>query len=255
MEIKGLVALVSGGASGLGEATSRHLVGRGARVSICDVVEEKGRQLAGELGDSALFCRMDVTDETSVRAAVRSTVDRFGAVHAAISCAGVATPGKVLGREGPMDIQSFNRVVQINLVGTMNVIRFAAEQMAGNPPNEDGERGVLINTASIAGYEGQIGQAAYASSKAGVIGATLPVARELAQHGIRVVTIAPGMFETPMMAGMSDKVRESLLAITLFPKRLGKPPEFARLVAHIIDNPMLNGECIRLDGGVRMGAR
>jgi NAD(P)-dependent dehydrogenase (short-subunit alcohol dehydrogenase family) len=219
------------------------------------VVEEKGRHLAGELGDSALFCRMDVTDETSVRAAIRSTVDRFGAVHAAISCAGVATPGKVLGKEGPMDIQSFNRVVQINLVGTMNVIRFAAEQMVRNPPNEDGERGVLINTASIAGYEGQIGQAAYASSKAGVIGVTLPIARELAQHGIRVVTIAPGMFETPMMAGMSEKVRESLLAITLFPKRLGKPAEFARLVAHIIDNPMLNGECIRLDGGVRMGAK
>jgi 3-hydroxyacyl-CoA dehydrogenase/3-hydroxy-2-methylbutyryl-CoA dehydrogenase len=255
MEIGGLVALVSGGASGLGEATSRYLVEKGARVSICDVVEEKGGHLAGELGDSALFCRMDVTDGDSVRRAVCSTVERFGALHAAISCAGVATPGKVLGREGPIDIESFNRVVQINLVGTMNVIRFSAEQMAKNPPNEDGERGVLINTASIAGYEGQIGQAAYASSKAGVIGVTLPIARELAQHGIRVVTIAPGMFETPMMAGMSDKVRESLLAITLFPKRMGKPTEYARLVGHIIDNPMLNGECIRLDGGVRMGAK
>jgi 3-hydroxyacyl-CoA dehydrogenase/3-hydroxy-2-methylbutyryl-CoA dehydrogenase len=239
----------------LGEATSRYLVGKGARVSVCDVVEEKGRHLVGELGNSALFCRMDVTDEASVRAGVRATVDRFGAVHVAVSCAGVATPGKVLGREGPMDIQAFNRVVQINLVGTMNLIRFCAEQMTKNPPNEDGERGVLINTASIAGYEGQIGQAAYASSKAGVIGMTLPIARELARQGVRVVTIAPGMFETPMMAGMSDKVRESLLAITLFPKRLGKPDEFARLVAHIIDNPMLNGECIRLDGGVRMGAK
>ena len=218
-------------------------------------VEEKGRHLAKALGDSALFCPMDATDGASVRTAVRSTVDRFGAIHVAVNCAGVATPGKVLGKEGPMDIQPFNRVVQINLVGTMNVIRFAAEQMAKNQPNEDGERGVLINTASIAGFEGQIGQAAYASSKAGVIGLTLPVARELAQHGVRVVTIAPGIFETPMMAGMSDKVRESLLAITLFPKRMGKATEFARLVAHIVDNPMLNGECIRLDGGIRMGAR
>jgi NAD(P)-dependent dehydrogenase (short-subunit alcohol dehydrogenase family) len=255
MEINGLVALVSGGASGLGEATSRYLVEKGARVSLCDVVEEKGKRLAEALGDSAHFCPMDATDGASVTAAVRATVERFGAIHVAVSCAGVATPGKVLGKEGPMDIQSFNRVIQINLVGTMNVIRLCAEQMVKNSPNQDGERGVLINTASIAGYEGQIGQAAYASSKAGVIGMTLPIARELAQQGIRVVTIAPGMFETPMMAGMSDKVRESLLAITLFPKRMGKPAEFARLVAHIIDNPMLNGECIRLDGGVRMGAK
>ncbi len=255
MELEGCVALVSGGASGLGEATVRHLVQSGSRVSVLDLGEEGGEKIASELGEAVVFCKTDVTHEESVKAAVHKTMDKFGAIHAAISCAGVATPAKVLGKEGPMPITHFNEVVQINLIGTMNVIRLAAEQMVRNAPNADGERGVVVNTASVAAWEGQFGQAAYAASKAGVVGVTLPVARELAEHGIRVVTIAPGLFETPMLAGLADKVKESLYAMTLFPKRLGRPIEFAKLVSHIMENPMLNGEVIRLDGGIRMGAR
>ena len=255
MEIKGVVAIVTGGASGLGEATVRLLVENGARVGILDVVEEAGRNLAGELGDAAIFCQADVTDEKQVQEAVNRTVESFGSLQVAVNCAGVATPGKVLGKEGPMRLQDFERVVRINLIGSMNVLRLAAEKMARNEPNADGERGVVVNTASVAAFEGQYGQGAYAASKAGVVGMALPVARELASHGIRVVTVAPGLFETPMLAGMSDKVRDALIQTTLFPKRLGKPREFARLAAHIVENPMLNGACIRLDGGVRLGAR
>jgi NAD(P)-dependent dehydrogenase (short-subunit alcohol dehydrogenase family) len=186
---------------------------------------------------------------------INRTMENFGAIHGAINCAGVATPAKVLGKEGPMPINQFNQVVQINLVGTMNVIRLAAEQMAKNRPDQNDERGVVVNTASVAAWEGQYGQAAYAASKAGVVGITLPIARELAGYGIRVVTIAPGLFETPMIAGMPDKIRESLYKMTLFPKRLGRPIEFAALVSHIIENPMLNGEVIRLDGGMRMAGK
>lgn len=255
MELNGKVVVVSGGASGLGEATVRAVVAQGARAAILDVTEGAGHKLAEDLGEPAIFCPADVTDEGSVKAAVEAATQAFGTVHVAVSCAGVATPGKVLGKEGPPPIESFERVVAINLVGTMNLIRWAAAQMARNSPDEDGERGVLINTASIAAFEGQYGQAAYAASKAGVVGMTLPIARELASLGLRVVTIAPGIFETPMLAGMSEKVLDSLRNMALFPKRLGKPAEFAMLVRQVVENPMLNATVIRLDGGVRMAGR
>ncbi len=255
MEIKDGVALVTGGASGLGEATVRNLLDQGAKVAILDFAEERGKQVASELGPKALFCKTNVTDEKSVQAAVDQAMAAFGAIHFAVNCAGVATPGKVLGKDGPLPIAQFNQVIQINLIGTMNVVRLAAEQMVKNAPNEDGEKGVVINTASIAAYEGQFGQAAYAASKAGVIGMTLPIAREFAGYGIRIMTIAPGIFGTPMLSGLGEKVHESLIKTTLFPKRLGRSTEFARLAAHIIGNPMLNGEVIRLDGGMRMSAR
>jgi NAD(P)-dependent dehydrogenase (short-subunit alcohol dehydrogenase family) len=255
MDIKDGIAVVTGGASGLGEATVRYLLEKGAKASILDFAQDRGERLAVELGGKVLFCKTDVTDEASVKEAILKTVEAFGAIHFVVNCAGVATPGKVLGKEGPMDIGRFNQVIQINLVGTMNVIRLAAEQINKNQPNEDGEKGVMVNTASVAAFEGQLGQAAYAASKAGVAGMTLPIAREFANYGIRIVTIAPGLFETPMMAGMSPKVYESLVNMTLFPKRLGRPVEFAMLTAQIIENPLLNGEVIRLDGGLRMGAK
>jgi 3-hydroxyacyl-CoA dehydrogenase/3-hydroxy-2-methylbutyryl-CoA dehydrogenase len=256
VELKGCIALVAGGASGLGEATVRHLVEKGAKVSILDLAEDRGERLASEMGDSVIFRKADVTDEKNIEAAINGTMDIFGAIHAAINCAGIAKPAKVLDKEGrAMPINQFNEIVQINLVGTMNVIRLAGQHMVDNSPNLDGEKGVVVNTASIAAWEGQFGQAAYAASKAGVVGMTLPIAREFADHGIRVLTIAPGLFETPMFAGLSDKVKRSLYEMTLFPKRLGRPVEFARLVCHIIQNPMLNGEVIRLDGGIRVNAR
>lgn len=255
MEIKDRVALVTGGASGLGEATVRTLLARGARAAILDFAEERGQKVASECGPQVIFCRTDVTDEHSVQAAIDNTMAAFGAVHFAVNCAGVGTAGKVLGKDGPMPIAHFNQVLQINLVGTMNVVRLAAAQMVKNTPNADGEKGVVINTASIAAYEGQFGQAAYAASKAAVAGMTLPIAREFAGYGIRIMTIAPGIFETPMVSGMAEKVQESLVKMTLFPGRLGRASEFAMLAAHIIENPMLNGEVIRLDGGLRMGAK
>jgi 3-hydroxyacyl-CoA dehydrogenase/3-hydroxy-2-methylbutyryl-CoA dehydrogenase len=255
MEINNRVALVTGGASGLGEATVRRLLEKGARVSILDFAEERGRKVASELGPKVLFCKTDVTDEKSVQAAVDQTMTAFGAIHFSVNCAGVGTPGRVLSKEGPLPIAHFNQVIQINLIGTMNVIRLAAAEMVKNTPNDDGEKGVVINTASIAAFEGQFGQAAYAASKAGVVGMTLPIAREFAGYGIRVVTIAPGIFGTPMLGGMPEKVKESLINTALFPKRLGQPVEFAMLAVHIIENPMLNGEVIRLDGGLRMGVR
>jgi NAD(P)-dependent dehydrogenase (short-subunit alcohol dehydrogenase family) len=255
MELEGRISVITGGASGLGEACARFLLEKGSKVSIFDLAEENGEKIATELGADVIYCKADVTDDKSVQAAINKTVDTFGAIHVVVNCAGVATPSKVLGKDGPMPIGRFNQVVQINLIGTMNVISTAAEQMAKNSPDPEGETGVVINTASIAAFEGQFGQSAYAASKAGVIGVTLPIAREFASYGIRVVTIAPGLFETPMMEGMSDKVRESLYRMTLFPKRLGKPIEFAKLVYHIIENPMLNGEVIRLDGGIRMAGK
>jgi 3-hydroxyacyl-CoA dehydrogenase/3-hydroxy-2-methylbutyryl-CoA dehydrogenase len=255
MEIKDRVALVTGGASGLGEATIRYFLERGAKASILDFAEERGQKVASELGSRVIFCKTDVTDEKSVQAAIDKTMAAFGAIHFAVNCAGVGTAGKVLGKDGPMPIAHFNQVVQINLIGTMNVVRLAAAQMIKNAPNNDGEKGVVINTASIAAFEGQFGQAAYAASKAGVAGMTLPIAREFAGYGIRIMTIAPGIFWTPMVGGMPEKVKESLINMALFPKRLGQPVEFAMLATHIIENPMLNGEVIRLDGGLRMGAK
>ena len=255
MEIKGSVAVVTGGASGLGEATVRKYVESGCKVSILDLQAEKGRHLADELGDDAIFCMTDDTDEQSVQQAMAKTVDSFGGVHVAVNCAGVGDAAKVLGKKGPMPMDHFSRVVKINLVGTMNVIRLAAEKMVANAPNEDGEKGVVINTASVAAYDGQIGQAAYSASKAGVVGMTLPIAREFAGYGIRIVTVAPGLFETPLLLALPEKVRLALGQMVPFPRRLGRPAEFAMLAGQIVKNPMLNGETIRLDGAIRMAAK
>ena len=255
MEIKGCTAVVTGGASGLGEASVRTLINEGAKAAILDFDEERGAQLVAELGDSVVFYKTDITDENAVQDAIDKTVDNFGGVHFAINCAGVATPAKVLSKRGPISIEQFNRVVQVNLTGTLIVTRVAAEKMINNTPNEDGEKGVVINTASVAAFDGQIGQIAYSSSKAAVVGMTLPIAREFASYGIRVVTIAPGLFDTPMLAGLPEKARESLITQVPFPKRLGKPDEYAFLAKHIIENPLLNGETIRLDQAIRMGAR
>jgi 3-hydroxyacyl-CoA dehydrogenase/3-hydroxy-2-methylbutyryl-CoA dehydrogenase len=255
MNIRGSVAVVTGGASGLGEACVRNLANHGAKVSILDFAEDRGQKVASELGDAVIFCMADITDEGNVQAAINKTVEAFGAIHVAVNCAGVGFPAKVLGKEGPLRMDQFNRVVQINLMGTMNVIRLAAEKMVANAPNEDGEKGVVINTASVAAFDGQVGQAAYSASKAGVVGMTLPIAREFSDYGIRVMTIAPGIFNTPMLNDLSEKVKEALNKMIPFPKRLGKPDEFSGLVQHIIENPMLNGEVIRLDGALRMAAR
>jgi NAD(P)-dependent dehydrogenase (short-subunit alcohol dehydrogenase family) len=255
MEIKNVLAVITGGASGLGEACVRLLAEAGAKASILDMNEEAGERLASEMSGSVIFCNTDVTDERSVQAAMDKTVEAFGAISVAVNCAGIGTPAKVLGRDGPLSIAAFNKVIQINLVGVMNVIRLAAEKMAANPPGEDGEKGVIVNTASVAAFDGQIGQAAYSASKAGVVGMTLPIAREFAEYGIRVMTIAPGIFHTPMLAGLPEKAQESLSKMVPFPKRLGMPREFAQLVGHIIENRMLNGEVIRLDGAIRMAPR
>jgi NAD(P)-dependent dehydrogenase (short-subunit alcohol dehydrogenase family) len=255
MDINGSVAVITGGASGLGEACVRNLVNQGAKVSILDFAEERGQKVASELGDASIFCMTDITDEGNVQAAMDKTVEAFGAIHVAVNCAGVGIPAKVLGKEGPMTMDHFNKVVQINLMGTMNVVRLAAEKMVANPPNEDGEKGVVINTASVAAFDGQVGQAAYSASKAGVAGVTLPIAREFADYGIRVMTIAPGIFDTPMLQGLPENAKDALNKMIPFPKRLGKPDEFASLVQHIIENPMLNGEVIRLDGALRMAPK
>lgn len=255
MEIEGKVIIVTGGASGLGEACVRSLVNDGAKAAILDFDKERGMQIADELGNAVIFCKTDVVDEKSVQSAIEKTLASFGAIHVAINCAGIATPAKVIGKKGPMTAEVFTRIIQINLIGTMNVIRLAAEKMRGNTPNEDGEKGVIINTASIAAFEGQIGQAGYSASKAAIVGMTLPVAREFADYGIRVLTIAPGLFETPMLAGLPEKAKASLLQNIPFPKRLAKPSEFAQLARHIIGNPILNGETIRLDSCIRMGMK
>ena len=255
MELKEKVAIVTGGASGLGEACTRRFALEGANIGILDVDEEKGNRLAAELGAQAIYCRTDVTSEQSVQAAVDRTVAEFGGIHVVINCAGVGTAAKVLGKSGPMALEHFNRVVQINLVGTLNVIRLAAAKIVANTPNADGEKGVVINTASAAAFDGQIGQAAYSASKAGVVGMTLPIAREFADYGIRVMTIAPGLFKTPMLESLPEKVQTALGQMVPFPKRLGKPSEFARLSGDIVKNPMLNGETIRLDGAIRMAAK
>ena len=255
MEIKGCCAVVTGGASGLGEATVRCLVNDGAKAVILDFDEERGKQVAAEMGDSVIFCKTDVTDENGVQETMDKAVDTFGGVHFAINCAGVGTPAKMLSKRGPLSIEQFNRVVQINLTGTVIVTRIAAEKMLNNTPNEDGEKGVVINTASVAAFDGQIGQVAYSASKAAVVGMTLPIAREFADYGIRVVTIAPGLFDTPLLAGLPEAAKASLITQVPFPKRLGKPPEYAAMVKHIIENATLNGATIRLDQAIRMGAR
>lgn len=255
MQIENHVFLITGGGSGLGAATARHLIARGGRVVLADVNATTGEALATELGAAAVFIRTDVTSETDGQAAVAKALSAFGRLDGLVNCAGIAPGEKVTGREGPHRLESFARAVNINLIGTFNMLRLAADAMAKQEPNAEGERGVLINTASIAAYDGQIGQAAYAASKAGVVGLTLPVARELARSGIRCVTIAPGIFSTPMMEAMPQAVQDSLGATVPFPSRLGRPAEFAALVAHIVENIMLNGEVIRLDGALRMAPK
>lgn len=252
MKIDERVFIVTGGASGLGEATVRRLVDQGARAVVADMNEEAGGKLAHELSGAVHFVRCDVTREADAQHAVDAARETFGAVHGLVNCAGVGTPEKTLGKEGPHDLDRFNKVVQINLVGTFNMIRLAAQAMTENEPDGEGERGVVVNTASVAAYDGQIGQAAYAASKAGVVGMTLPIAREFARHGVRVMTIAPGLFETPMLLGLPQEVQDSLGASVPFPPRLGRPAEYAQLVEAIVGNTMLNGETIRLDGAIRM---
>jgi NAD(P)-dependent dehydrogenase (short-subunit alcohol dehydrogenase family) len=253
MEIAGSSALITGGASGLGAATARRLASQGARVVIADLNREAGLTLEQELG--ARFVATDVADDASMRQAIDVASAGDSGLHILVCCAGVATPAKVLGKDGPLDLQQFARVVQINLIGTFNAIRLAAEQMAQNAPNAEGERGVIITTASVAAFDGQIGQPAYSASKAGVAGMTLPIARELARYGIRVVSIAPGIFDTPMLAGLPEPARVALGQQVPFPPRLGRPDEYAALAQQIIENTMLNGETIRLDGAIRMTPR
>ncbi len=255
MQIKDKVFLVTGGGSGLGAATATALVEVGAKVVLADVNREAGEQLAAQLGGNALFVETDVTGETSAANAINSAVAKFGALHGLVNCAGVAPAEKVVGKEGPHRLESFTKVININLIGTFNMLRLAAEAMLKNEPDAGGERGVIVNTASVAAYEGQLGQAAYAASKGGIVALTLPVARELARSGIRCVTIAPGIMETPMLLGMPAEVQDALNKMVPFPTRMGKPAEYAALVRHIAENAYLNGEVIRLDGAIRMGAK
>lgn len=255
MQIAGKTCLVTGGASGLGAAVARMMLDQGANVVLADVNDTAGQALAASLGARARFARCDVTSDADGRAAVALARDAFGRLDILANCAGVAPGEKVLGKDGPHALDHFARAVQINLIGTFNMLRLAAEAMAANTPDAGGERGVIVNTASIAAFDGQIGQAAYAASKGGVAALTLPVARELARSGIRCMTIAPGIFSTPMMAGLPQAVQDSLGASVPFPSRLGQPEEYAALLRHIVENPMLNGEVIRLDGALRMAPR
>src|SRR6266516_1585027 len=258
MELEDKGVLVTGGASGLGEACVRLLSQAGAKVVIADLNSDAGIALSTEhshTGFSTLFVKTDVTDEESMRAAVRDALETFGSLHVLINCAGIGIAERVVGKNGPHDLRSFSKVIQVNLIGTFNAIRLVAAEMAENVPNEEGERGVIINTASVAAFDGQIGQAAYSASKGGIVGMTLPIARELARFGIRVMTIAPGLFDTPLLAGLPEPARMSLGQQVPFPQRLGRPGEYAALAKHIVENQMLNGEVIRLDGGIRMQAR
>ncbi len=253
MQIEGNTAFVTGGASGLGEASVRLLTARGAQVAIFDLPRSKGAELAKEIGKHALFVAGDVTNEEQVNAALDQTIAAFGELRGIVNCAGIGSASRTVGKDGkPFDLAIFTRTIQVNLIGTFNVIRLAAARMIGNAPNADGERGAIVNTASVAAFDGQIGQAAYSASKSGVVGMTLPIARDLARHGIRCCTIAPGLFETPMLMGLPKPARDALAASIPFPPRLGRPPEYAALACQILENPALNGETIRLDGALRM---
>jgi NAD(P)-dependent dehydrogenase (short-subunit alcohol dehydrogenase family) len=256
MEIKGKVAVVTGGASGIGEGVVRALVAKGARVAVFDLNEAAGRKLAGELGSAVVFAGVNVADEASVAAGVAQTIQAFGAIHICVNCAGIASAHKTLGKEGPFPLAAWNKVISVNLTGSFNVLRLCAEQMAKNEPfNAHGGRGVVINTASVAAYEGQIGQAAYSASKGGVVGMTLPIARDLSSVGIRVNTIVPGLIDTPLFAALPPEVVDALAKSVLYPKRLGLPAEIAHLAVCIVENDYINGECIRIDGGIRMQPR
>ena len=255
MDLKGSTFLVTGGASGLGAATARMVVEGGGNVVIADLKDADGGALAAELGKAARFVRTDVTDEASGRAAVATAVQAFGGLQGLVGCAGIVHAEKVVGKEGAHSLASFSRMITVNLIGMFNMIRLAAEAMGAGAPNAEGERGVIVSTASVAAFDGQIGQAAYAASKGGIVGMTLPIARELARSGIRVVAIAPGLFQTPMMASLPPEAQESLGKMVPFPPRLGRPAEFASLVSEIVRNPMINGEVIRLDGAIRMAPK
>ncbi len=255
MIIKGKTFIVTGGASGLGLATAKMLVENGGNALILDVNTEGGQKAEQSLGKNALFVHTDVTNEESVQKAIDTAISTFGGLHGAINCAGIGPAERILGRNGVHSLASFTKVITINLIGSFNVIRLASAAMQNNEVGADGERGVLISTASVAAYDGQIGQAAYSASKGGIVGMNLPIARELARVGIRSMVIAPGIFETPLLMGMSDEVRASLGQQVPFPSRLGKPEEYASLAKHIIENVMLNGEVIRLDGAIRMAPK
>ncbi len=255
MKFENSTFIVTGGASGLGEATVRRFHAAGANVVIADLNVERGEKLAAELGPRAAFARTDVTADADGQACVAKALASFGALHGLVNCAGVGTPEKVLGKNGPQPLANFAKTVGINLIGSFNMLRLAADAMSKGEPNAAGERGVIVNTASVAAFDGQIGQPAYAASKAGVVGMTLPAARELARFGIRVCTIAPGLFFTPMMESLPAEVQESLGKSVPFPPRLGRPDEFAQLAAQIVENEMLNGETIRLDGALRMAPK
>ena len=256
MQLASVRAVVTGGVSGLGLAVGRHLVANGGKVALFDVNDDKGAAAIAELGDgNARYFRTDVTDEAGVAANVAAARDFLGGLNVAVNCAGILGSGRMIGRDGAMKLAQFQSTVMVNLVGSFNVAKACAEQIQRNEAGTDGERGVIVNTASVAAYEGQIGQAAYSASKGGVVGMTLPMARELARFGIRVMTVAPGAFWTPMVDGMPDEVQQSLAASIPFPSRLGKPEEFADLVAYILGNTYLNGETIRLDGATRLAPK
>ena len=255
MQISGCGAVVTGGGSGLGEATVRELATQGARVAILDLPRSNGEAVAKDLAGAGIYCPTDVTDASQVEAAVERAVGEFGGIQIAVNCAGIGAAARTVARDGPHDLELFERTVRVNLIGTFNVIRLAASAMAQNEPGDGGERGVIVNTASAAAFEGQIGQAAYSASKGGIVGMTLPIARDLATLAIRNVTIAPGLFGTPMMSGVGGEQRSALESTLTFPQRFGRPEEYAALVVSIVTNPMLNGETIRLDGAYRLPPR
>ncbi len=255
MEVAGNTFLITGGGSGLGEATARLLASSGANVVIADVNREKGDQVAASIGKAAIFVTTDICSEDAVSLAIATALTQFKGLHGVVNCAGVGLAEKTVGKDGPHALASFVRIIQINLIGTFNVIRLAAAAMATQALSKSGERGVVINTASVAAFDGQIGQAAYSASKGGIVGMTLPIARDLARNGIRVMTIAPGIFETPLLGSLPEPVRQALGAQVPFPSRLGRPDEYAALAKHIIENEMLNGEVIRIDGALRMGPK
>lgn len=255
MDLKNKVAVVTGGASGLGLATVQAYLAKGAKVAIFDLNAEQGQKVADELGANAVFCQVNVSDEASVLAGLEKTVKAFGAVHVAVNCAGIGSASRTVGKNGPHSLEVFNKVITVNLIGTFNVTRLAAAEMAKNKGDEDGLRGVIINTASVAAFDGQVGQVAYSASKGGVVGMTLPLARDLAAIGVRVNTIAPGIFNTPLMNAAPDTVKLPLIEMTQFPKRLGHPAEYAKLAVHMVENSFMNGETIRLDGAIRMAPK
>jgi 3-hydroxyacyl-CoA dehydrogenase / 3-hydroxy-2-methylbutyryl-CoA dehydrogenase len=256
MDINDKVAVITGGASGLGEATARKLTELGARVAIFDMNQDKGEALAKELGDTAIFQNVNVTSEAAVQKGIAATMEAFGAIHICCNYAGIGNAIKTVGKDGPFPLDKFKLIIDVNLIGTFNVLRLAANEMQKNEPyNEFGGRGCIINTASVAAYEGQIGQAAYSASKGGIVGMTLPIARDLSSIGIRCNTIVPGLIHTPLFQGAPDKVIDALAAQVLYPKRLGRPEEIAHVAVMLIENEYMNGECIRMDGGIRMQPR